>query len=382
MDQRLPLSHLRVIDLTRARSGPCAARQFADWGADVIMVEMRDEANALTGARYGSDFQNLHRNKRSVALDLKNSEDRARLIDLVKTADVMIENFRPNVKHRLGIDYETMSAINPRLVYASISGFGEDGPYAGRPGVDQIAQGMGGLMSITGLPGEGPMRAGIAISDVAAGLYCALGAMTALLEREVTGKGRWIRTSLLQTQIALLDFQAARWLVDGENPSQEGNHHPTIVPMGLFETADGHVNLCAAGRKMFVSFCHLAGRADLSDDPRFATPGACFRNREALREEVSAIMRTRTSADWVEACNAASLPCGPVYSVERVFDDPQVRHLGVTRKVRSARLGELELLAQPIIMSDIDLQIRTAAPELGEHDAEILGAAQLPDVGT
>jgi formyl-CoA transferase len=374
MSEALPLAHIKVIDLTRARAGPSAVRQFADWGADVIMVEAPEDVNELTGTRYGSDFQNLHRNKRSVALDLKSPEGRAALLKLAETADVLFENFRPDVKHRLGIDYETLSRINPRLVYASISGFGEDGPYAGRPGVDQIAQGMSGLMSVTGLPGQGPVRAGAAITDVASGLYCALGAMTALLEREVTGKGRWVRTSLLQAGIGLLDFQAARWVTEGHVPGQEGNHHPTVVPMGMFQTADGYVNLCATGQRMFASFCKLAERPDLLADPRYSSVTACYENRVSLREEVAAIMRTRSSEDWIRGCAEHGLPCGPVNTMDRTFEDPQVRHLGATSKVRSERLGDLELLSQPIIMADVDLPIRTAAPERGEHNAEIMAA--------
>lgn len=369
---RLPLSHLRVIDLTRARSGPTAARQFADWGADVILVESLGSQNDLTGNRDGSDFQNLHRNKRSIALDLKQGPDLETFRALVRTADVVLENFRPDVKHRLGIDYESLSAINPRLVYGSISGFGEDGPNALRPGVDQVAQGYGGLMSVTGLPGQGPVRVGVAITDTAAGLFMTIGVLTALAEREVTGKGRWVRTSLLESCIALLDFQAARWLIDGVVPQQEGNQHPTGVPMGTFEAADGPINLAAAGSAMFAKFCKAAGREDWLADPRFASNEARYENREALRQEVADLIKGRTGAHWIEVLNAAGLPCGPIYTVDQLFADTQVQHLHVTRKVRSAHLGELELLAQPITLAGIDPQIRTAAPRLGEHTDEIL----------
>jgi formyl-CoA transferase len=374
MTGALPLAHIKVIDLTTARSGPCAVRQFADWGADVIMVEPPQGPSDLTGFRDSSDFQNLHRNKRSISLDLKDPADRASFLKLVESADVLIENFRPDVKFRLGIDYETLKAINPRLVYASISGFGEDGPYRDRPGLDQIAQGMGGLMSITGIPGQGPVRAGIAVTDVTAGLYCALGAMTALLEREHTGEGRWIRTSLLQAQIGLLDFQATRWLVDGQVPPQEGNHHPFAVPMGLFETADGHVNLAAAGQKMFGAFCRLTGHEALLEDPRYATYQSCYDNRDSLRQAVAEIMITRRSEEWIRICNENGIPCGPVHSIDRVFDDPQVRHLNITRKVRSPQRGELELLAQPFTIDGIDFDLRSAAPEHGEHGKEILAS--------
>jgi crotonobetainyl-CoA:carnitine CoA-transferase CaiB-like acyl-CoA transferase len=374
MTKALPLAHIKVIDLTTARSGPCAVRQFADWGADVIMVEPPSGQSDVTGARDFSDFQNLHRNKRSISLDLKDADDKARFLKLAESADVVIENFRPDVKFRLGIDYETLRKINPRLVYASISGFGEDGPYRDRPGLDQIAQGMGGLMSITGIPGQGPVRAGIAVTDVTSGLYCALGAMMALLERERTGKGRWIKTSLLQAQIGLLDFQAARWLIDGQVPPQEGNHHPFAVPMGLFETADGHVNIAAAGQKMFGKFCKLTGHEALLEDPRYATYQSCYEHRDSLRQAVADIMVTRTSEEWIEACNANGIPCGPVHSIDAVFADPQVRHLNITRHVQSAKLGDLELLAQPFTIDGIDFDLRSAAPEHGEHSEEILAS--------
>ena len=265
MTDALPLSRFRVLDLTRVRSGPTAVRQFADWGAQVLMVEAKGVRPVAVGARHGSDFQNLNRNKRSMQLDLKAPEGREIFYRLARDADVLFENFRPDVKHRLGVDFETLRAINPRLVYVSVSGFGQDGPYAKRPGLDQIVQGMGGMMSVTGLPGQGPVRAGIAVADSATGLYAALGAMTALLEREVTGQGRWVRTSLLQAQIAMLDFQAARWLMEGEIAGQAGNDHPTAIPMGLFPSADGVINLAAAGPAMFAAFCKAAGAERLLD---------------------------------------------------------------------------------------------------------------------
>jgi len=371
-EQALPFAHLRVIDLTRARSGPTAARQFADWGADVIMVESANLANDLTGDRHGSDFQNLHRNKRSIALDLKDQRDRTVFLDLVRDADVLLENFRPDVKRRLKIDYETLSAINPRLIYGSISGFGEDGPNALRPGVDQIAQGYGGLMSVTGLAGQGPVRTGVAITDIAAGLFAALGVMTALIERQRTGKGRWVQTSLLQSCIALLDFQAARWLIDGEVPAQEGNHHPTGVPMGTFETADGAINIAAAGDSMFSKFCEVAGKREWLSDPRFSSNHTRFENRDILRQAVAEILKQRDSESWIEALNAAGVPCGPIYTIDEVFADAQVRHLNTTHRFTSPHIGELEILAQPIVMAGVKTDVRRAAPEMGEHGEEIL----------
>ena len=252
-----PLSRFKVIDLTRARAGPTAARHFADFGADVIKIEAptAGDEDALGGDREGPDFFNLHRNKRSLTLNLKTADGVAILKKLAATADVLIENYRPDVKHRLGIDYQTLRAINPRLVYVSISGFGQDGPYANRPGFDQIAQGMGGLMSITGLPGQGPVRVGIPIADLSTGNYAAMGALIALLERDISGEGQWVQSSLLQSQIAMLDFQAARWTVGGQVPGQAGNDHPTSIPTGVFPTADGHINIAASGQHIFKRLC-------------------------------------------------------------------------------------------------------------------------------
>ena len=367
-----PLSHLRVIDLTRARSGPTAVRQFADWGADVVTVEMPDNGGEFTGGRDNSDFQNLHRNKRSIVLDLKRPDHREVLYDLARSADVLIENFRPDVKRRLEIDYERLHAINPRLVYASLSGFGQDGPIANRPGVDQIAQGYSGLMSVTGLEGQGPVRAGYAVTDTVSGLYLALAVMTALLEREVSGEGRWVRTSLLEAGIALLDFQATRWTVDHVVPGQAGNHHPSGGLMGCFPTADGHINIGIWGERGFAALAKLAGREDWLSDPRFADQASRNKHALTLREEASAAFMTRERAYWIDGLNAAGMPCGPVNAIDEMFDDPQVRHLGMTRTVTSKTLGPLELLGQPIKISGYEFDIRTAAAEAGEHGEEIL----------
>jgi formyl-CoA transferase len=372
MPEPLPLARFRVLDLTRVRAGPTAVRQLADWGADVIKIEAPTGEAELSGGRHGSDFQNLQRNKRSIAIDLRREEGRAILLKAVETADVLVENFRPDVKHRLRIDYEALAPLNRRLVYASISGFGEDGPYRDRPGLDQIAQGMGGLMSVTGLPGQGPVRAGIAVADSAAGIYCAFAIVTALLERETTGKGRWVQTSLLAAQIAMMDFQAARWLVDHDVPGQAGNDHPVATPMGLFGTSDGHVNIAAHSSQMFEKFCAVADAMHLLKDERFSTARARYANRPALNAEVQAILRQRSTDDWIEKLNAAGVPAGPVYAVDKVFEDPQVRHLKMVRSVNHAKLGTLELVGQPVRFSDCDAGPRTAAPELGEHTEIIL----------
>jgi formyl-CoA transferase len=367
-----PLAGLKVLDLTHARAGPVAVRQFADWGADVLMVES-PKHGGMIGLRDSSDFQNLHRGKRSLSLDLRSDEGREIFYRLVEDADLVFENFRPGVKHRLKIDYETLSALNPRLIYVSISGFGQEGPYRDRPGVDQIAQGMSGLMSVTGLPGQGPVRAGIAVADCGAGIYGALGAMMALFERQATGRGRWVRTSLLQALIGLCDFQAARWLVDGEAPGQAGNDHPTFTPMGLLPTADGVANIAAAGDELFARFCRAAGAEGLLADPRFADHQGRRRHAEALDVEVRAITRTRTTAEWVEVLNAAGVPCGPVYKMDEVFADPQVKSLGLAQPVDHPTLGPLTLLGQPLELAGETLSLRPA-PACGADTEAVLGA--------
>lgn len=382
------LSRFTVLDLTRVRSGPSCVRQLADWGANVIKIEMPealDAAESPGGPRHGPDFQNLHRNKRAVTLDLKSPEGLEVFKRLATRADVVVENFRPDVKARLGIDYDSLKSVNPRLVYASISGFGQDGPYAKRPGFDQIAQGMGGLMSITGMPGQGPMRVGIPIADLAAGLYCALGVLVALLAREETGEGQWVQTSLLEAQIAMLDFQAARWLIKGEVPRQAGNNHPVFIPTGVFETADGYINLAVTGQVIWERFCRVVGAEALIHHPDYKTAALRSQNRDALGEEINALLRTAESATWIERFNSAGVPSGPINSIDQVFADPQVQQLGMAEKVTSAALGELTLVAQPVKLSGTPSSFKLAPPERGEHTDEVLlefgfSAAELADL--
>ncbi len=368
------LNRFTVLDLTRVRSGPTCVRQLADWGADVIKVEMPEaqDTGKLGGPRGGFDFQNLHRNKRSLSLNLKTPEGIAIFRKLVVQADVVVENFRPDVKSRLGIDYESLKAINPSIVYASISGFGQDGPYRDRPGFDQIAQGMGGLMSITGLPGQGPVRVGIPIADLTAGLFCAQGILAALLEREVSGEGQWLQTSLLQAQVFMLDFQAARWLVDHEVPQQAGNNHPTSIPTGVFETADGHMNIAVAGQEIWLRFCKAIGDPGLVENPAYATAADRSKNRDALNAEIAAHTKERPTAKWVARLNEAGVPAGEINTIDKVFADPQVRHLGMAQPVVSTERGPTELVGQPIGMSRTSSTIAAPPPTIGQHSGEIL----------
>ncbi|HEX2115372.1 MAG TPA: CaiB/BaiF CoA-transferase family protein [Alphaproteobacteria bacterium] len=382
------LARFTVLDLTRVRSGPTAVRQLADWGAKVIKIEMPEglePGDAPGGPRHNSDFQNLQRNKRSLTLNLKSPEGVAVFKHMVETADVVVENYRPDVKHRLGIDYEVLSAINPRLIYASISGFGQTGPYRDRPGFDQIAQGMGGLMSITGLPGQGPVRVGIPIADLCAGLSCAQGILVALLEREVSGKGQWLHTSLLQAQIFMLDFQAARWLVEHEVPKQAGNNHPTSIPTGVFPTSDGHINIAVTGQKIWERFCNAIGAPELIARPEYARAGDRSKNRDALNREIAERTKTKDSKTWVATLNEAGVPCGPIYSIDQVFADPQVSQLPMTATVQSPKLGKLTLVAQPVTLTRTPSSIQMPPPECGEHTDEILAeygysAAEIADM--
>jgi formyl-CoA transferase len=369
------LSRFLVLDLSRVRSGPTAVRQLADWGANVIKIETPpalEGADSPGGPRHGPDFQNLHRNKRSLTLNLKAPEGRAILKRFAEKADVLVENFRPDVKHRLGIDYESMAAINPRLVYASISGFGQDGPYKDRPGFDQIAQGMGGLMSITGQPGQGPMRVGIPIADLTAGIYCSFGILVALLAREETGRGQWVQTSLLQAQVAMLDFQAARWLISREVPRQAGNDHPLYMPTGVFETSDGHLNIAVTGTVIWERFCQAIDAEDLIRHPEYATAALRSKNRAGLSEEINRRLRTATTATWMERFNQAGVPSGPINHIDQVFDDPQIKHLRVAQPLNSPALGPIEVVAQPVTLSDTPSAMRVAPPEPGEHTDEIM----------
>lgn len=368
-----PLSRFTVLDLTRVRSGPAAVRQFADWGANVIKIEQPgDEADDKPGgSAQFADYQNTHRNKRSITLNLKHPKGLALFMSLVEQADVVVENYRPNVKEKLGIDYESLKKINPRIVLASVSGFGQDGPYKGRPGLDQIAQGIGGLMSVTGEPGRGPMRAGIPVADLTSGLFCAIGTLIALLEREESGEGQWVHTSLLQAQVWMMDFQAMRWLMNGEIPGQSGNDHPTSAPTGVFKTADGFMNIAAMGNDMFERLCKVIGAEPLLADDRFKSVPLRGKNRPALNEALNEKTQAQTTAYWIDQMNKAGVPCGPILNMQETMEDPQVQHLGMAQSLEHPKLGEVKLVGQAVKFSRSPLRQFTAAPERGEHNAEI-----------
>jgi crotonobetainyl-CoA:carnitine CoA-transferase CaiB-like acyl-CoA transferase len=362
-----PLAGIRVIDLTRARAGPTCVRQLTDLGAEAVALQ-----SPLGGGSFsslGADGANLHRNKRSIVVDLTTDGGRAVFFRLVERADVVVENFRPGVKYRLGIEPDAVWAVNRGVVYASISGFGQSGPYADRPGVDQIAQGLGGLMSVTGPPGSGPWRVGIAVSDTAAGTLLTQGVLAALIARDRTGRGQWVHTSLLEAMVSFMDFQAARWLIDGEVPGQEGNQHPTMVPMGAYPTADGYLNVAAL--RDFSAFCALLGEPALADDPRYADLALRLAHRAELDADIARLLRTRTTTEWVERL-AELVPCGPVLTVDEVFADHQVEHLHLTRRVEHPNRGAIDVLRPPLTFSDTPARIRSGPPADGAHTREVL----------
>jgi len=373
---KLPLSHIKVLDLTAHRAGPTAVRQLADWGAQVIKIEQPAEpgsTDAMGGARHGFDFQNLHRNKQAITLNLKSKEGHAIFMKLAKKADVIVENYRSDVKYRLKVDYKSVKKVNPRIIYGSIAGFGQSGPDAARPGVDQIAQGMGGLMSITGEPGRGPMRVGVPICDLTAGLLLAQAITLALYNRERTKRGQWVHTSLIEAQIFMLDFQAARWLMKGEVPKQAGNDHPTSIPTGVFPTSDGYINIAASGQHMFKRCAEALGAPQLLEHPEHASPQLRSQNRKALNERISEVTKTNTSEHWIAALNKAGVPSGPINTIDKTFAEPQVQHLGIARGIKHPKLGDIKVVGNPINLTATPQPKKLKpTPELGQHNDAVL----------
>jgi crotonobetainyl-CoA:carnitine CoA-transferase CaiB-like acyl-CoA transferase len=384
-ENRLPLSRFTVLDLTAHRAGPTCVRQLADWGANVIKIEAPSAINkdkgGLTGSRHGFDFQNLHRNKRSLTINLKDPEGKAIFMKLAEKADVIVENMRSAVKYRLGIDYDEVKKVNPKIIYGSIAGFGQDGPYGKRPGVDQIAQGMGGLMSITGIPGQGPVRVGIPICDLTSGMFLAQGILIALLDREVTGKGQWVHTSLLESIIQMLDFQASRWTMAHEVAPQAGNNHPTSIPTGVYPTADGHINIAASGAELYKRFCKAIGANELLENPEYQSFEGRSKNRDELNQKIANITKSKKSQEWIELLNEAGVPCGPIYSIDQVFADPQVKHLRMARTASHPILGDIEIIRQAVNLTETPApdKIMRYTPELGEHTDEVMREAGYDD---
>ena len=377
----LPLSGYKVLDLTIARAGPTAVRLLADWGADVIKIEPPARAGSITGNRRGPDEQNLHRNKRGLCIDLKNEAGHALFLDLAKQADVIAENFRADVKHRLQIDYESVRAVNERVIYASISGFGQEGPYSDRPGVDQIVQGMSGLMSITGEPGRGPMRVGIAISDTAAGMFLGQGILLALLDRERTGEGQWVHTSLLESMLSKLDFQGARYTMLGDVPAQQGNDHPTAFPMGTFACADGFVNIAAPTERMWASFLDAVEDDDLRHREEYASARDRIHHKQQLKVDMESAIASFSTLELVEKLNDAGVPCGPINDIKEGFDNPQTEFLRMQVPAPHADLGDVQLIRSPINLSRHahPEAFHHAAPDPGEHSRDVLASFEIDE---
>lgn len=366
------LGDICVLDLSRVRSGPTCVRQLCDWGARIIKIEPPEDTSEMGGPRDGPDFQNLHRGKESLTLNLKSIEGTKIFQQLVRNSDIVIENFRPQVKYKLGLDYDTLCDINPAIILASISGFGQDGPYKDRPGFDQVAQGMSGLMSITGEPGAGPMRVGIPLADLSAGLFAAQGILLALYERMSSGKGQWVQTSLLQSQIFMLDFQAARYAMNGEIPEQAGNNHPTSIPTGVFKTKDGFINIAASGEAIWQKLAIALGHAEWISEPEFSTAQARSQNRSKLGDKIDECTKTKSTSDWIAILNDDGVPCGPIYSIDEMFADPQIRHLQISQSVINSQSTEIPVLTQPLSLSRTPSTLDKAAPLIGEHTDKIL----------
>ena len=371
--KNLPLSGLIVLDLTLARAGPTCVRHLADWGAEIIRIEPPvDGGEDVIGRRHGSDFQNLHRNKKAIRLDLKSKEGYAVFERLVARADVVVENMRAPVKDRLKVAWDDVHKMNPRVVYGSISGFGQTGPYRERGGVDQIAQGVAGLMSITGFQESGPVRVGIPISDLTAGNLLALGIMMALFDRTRTGVGRWVHTSLLESLIFMLDLQGSRYLVKGEVAKQAGNDHPTLTPTGVFPTSDGYMNIAASSGRLWERLCNTLGHSEWKTKPEWNTVVGRTKDRAGVNGAISAVTKTQTGEYWTGKFDAAGIPAGPINTIDRVFNDPQVKHVGMAAPVDSPLFGKTHYVANPLNMTGSTRDIRMCAPEPGQHSDEVL----------
>ena len=365
------LAGLQVVDLTTVRSGPTCTKILADFGADVVRIERPGEPDS---SRVYYDHCDLHRNKRSAVVNLQDPRGVEVLRRLAARADVLVENYRPDVKRRLRIDYETLAADNPRLIYASISGFGQEGPYRDRPGYDQIVQGMSGLMWLTGTPESAPLRVGIPIGDLLAGYFCAIGILAALQERQRSGRGQYVSTSLLEALVGSLSFQAVRYLNTGEVPPPVGNHHPLTAPMGVYRASDGFLNLAVGNDEMWRRLCRVLGVPEVADDPRFATNPARVANRPALDVLLEDRLARRSVTEWVTVLNDAGVACGPISKLDQVFADPQVKQAGLVHEQVHAAFGPVKVLGLPVRLGRTPPTVRTPAPPAGAHTREVLTA--------
>ncbi len=371
-----PLEGIRVVDLSRILAGPYCSMLLADMGAEVIKIEplpTGDEARNVGPFLDGMSayFISLNRGKKSVALNLKDPRGRAVLLDLVRKADILLENFRPGTMKRLGLDFQTLREVNPRLIYASCSGFGQTGPYAHRGAYDMIIQGMGGIISITGEPGRPPVRVGTSIADLGGGLFTTIGILAALQARERTGQGQHVDVSMLDALVALLENAIIRYTVTGEVPGPLGARHPSITPFEVFPARDGYV-VMAVGTKLWEPFCQALGRPELLQDPRFTTNALRTEHQAELFPLIAEATRTKTVADWIRIMEDAGVPCGPINTVDKVVEDPQIKARGMIVEIDQGEIGKVRIAGFPIKFSMTPGGVQGRAPRLGEHTEEVL----------
>jgi len=375
---RHALEGIRVLDLTSYLAGPYCTMIMADLGAEVVKVEQPGTGD---GSReWGPPFiegesayyLSVNRNKKSITLNLRSDKGKEILHRMASSFDVFIENYRPGTVERLGADYATLSRINPRLIYCSISGFGQDGPYRERPSYDIVGQAMGGLMSLTGEEGRPPVKVGVAIADICAGMFAAIGILAALTAREKTGRGQVIDVSILDGQVAWLSHQAGNFFATGVNPERLGSAHPTIAPYQAFKAADSYFVVAVGNDSLWKRFCNALGLNDLLTDARFATNPDRVRNKVELTRALEEVLAAKPSAEWLKIIDSAGVPCGPVHTLSEVFEDPQVLYRRMVEEVQHPRAGRIKVVGVPIKMSDTPGSVRTAPPMLGEHTKEVL----------
>ncbi len=379
---RGPLSGVKILDLTEHMAGPFCTMILADMGAEVVKLERPGKGDSSRAMGDGSErnpyFRYINRNKQGVTLDYKQPEGRAIFLKLVEGVDVLVENYRPTVMPRAGLGWEALRAVNPRLIYAQLSGLGYDGPLAARGGFDLIAQGMGGIMHVTGEPDGPPTSVGLPICDLGTGMWGAQGILAALYERAQTGRGRLVECSLLETAIGFSSWTSAGWLVDGQEPTRQGSRHRQNAPYQRFATADGYMMIGAAGQSIWERCARAMGRPAWIEDPRFRTGRDRMANRPALEAEMEAVLAGGSTEHWVEVLEGAGVPCGPVYDYGQMFADPQVVHRQMVQHASDPELGEVPHIRTPIRMDD-DIRVRTVAPKLGEHNAAVFGAVGVSD---
>jgi crotonobetainyl-CoA:carnitine CoA-transferase CaiB-like acyl-CoA transferase len=372
------LDGIRIIDFSKALAGPYCTMLLADMGAEVIKVEMPGSGDDSRGwgppfiegeAAY---FLSVNRNKKSITLNLKDPKAKEIALKIIEKADIVLESNRPGVMTKLGLDYETVKKINPGIIYCSISGFGQTGPYSKRPGFDQVIQGYGGIMGLTGEKGGGPLKVGIAVTDIATGMFAATGILTALYHRERTGQGQHVDASMLDGQVSWLTYQAGRYLASGNVPQRIGSAHPLIVPYQDFEASDGFINIAAGNDNLWKKFCAATDLSDIADDPKFATNPKRVENRDEVVAIVSKKIKTKTMQEWLDILNDAGVPCGPIYTVDQIFKDPQVLAREMLVEVDHPKCGKIQVTGSPIKLSETPAEITTHPPMLGEHNSSIL----------